>query len=253
MKNLLGICAALLSLSTMALKLDYSAETLVRSYSPGLYIKGNFGASQRFYGGEGKLLYGHIRPEVEFKTSGSINTAAGKLELYPISFLGFYTGYSYSSRENDDLPTFDCKVVVCRSSEMVRQFWGVKTALAFGGVYFLFDQNFYSSTPKDKPGRVYAEELATLLASPGKDVLSQTTGLLGYNLNKELSFGVLGKYNSMRNYANRSSMLIAFGRKTGKKWSFMAGPGVFNTRQKTTHATVLAILKYTGAKGNLLF
>ena len=88
----------------------YSIETLVRSFPIGAFSKFNLGKSYKFWGDKSHqkdITYGFVRPELEFRTSGLVNYAGGKVFIYPLPILGLFTGAEKGIRGLDNLDTFN--------------------------------------------------------------------------------------------------------------------------------------------------
>lgn len=241
-------------------EIDYRFETFARSTPVGAYLRGEIGYAQTLWG-EGKRdnpLYGMIRPSVRLQTSGIINSADAKIEFYPISFLGFYVGKSFMSRQAKNLDGFNCEAIICKASQISRNLWGAQMALKLGPFFSIVRYQFHSTTIKDKQGVGYAEEQGTLIGSGTKDTLLQALHVIGYQYNPKEALAILFKRNFTRNSRLDSTMTTLLWRKqlSYKKENdatFMIGPGAFHTYQGSTHPTVMALLQYNPRPGLTLF
>jgi hypothetical protein len=245
--NTLGICEAV--------EYDYHAETLVRPYPLGVYLKGQTGLNIPIWTKKdtAPFLYGLIRPSLEAKTSAKINTASAQIEILPISFLSLYAGLSRISRKHDKLDTFNCQAIACESDNMQRKFWGAKLGLKVREYWAMINLRWSSADLKDRPNLNYAEEQGSLIGAAGGDILYSATPIIGIEIKNKFSLGILHKYNSMRSFNNNSSMNILFARKEWKKWALLAGPGIYHTRNNSNVFTTLLILRWNGHKGDYLF
>ncbi|MCP4913354.1 MAG: hypothetical protein GY909_09550 [Oligoflexia bacterium] len=255
MKNLFLILAFFLSVNSLHAEVDTKVESLVRTYPSGFYVLGEMGKSYKLWGtvDKKKPFYGFVRAAGAIKSSVFINKAIAKVEVYPISFLGFSIGSSWSSREFDDFSNFDCKVVACRSSNVLRKFAEAKMALGAGPIYFVQRIKWTHTRLRDKADQIYAEELANLVGRAGGDTLLEKTSILGYKLNSTYEVGALYKNNRMEHLRNTSSMQLLIGRYVQKNYVITTGLGTYKTRWKSNVGTALAIWTWTPSKGMLLF
>ena len=245
----------LFSSSSAFAQLDYSAETLFRHYPLAVFLKGQVGYGVKIWdksGPQKEFLYGYTRAALMAQTSGTLQSYNLEFHLAPISIFDLYVGTGSVIRMSNSLPTFDCDQVVCKDSNLSRQYIGVRNAMAFGPYYLMNDWRMTYQDPS-KNDRVFADELSSLLGSAGRDILTQDTALIGYKFDPEYSVGVLNQYNVMKNFANSTNMAVLFARREWKEWSALLGPGMHHDRNNHTHPTFLFNLKWTGNKGVTLF
>jgi len=192
-------------------------------------------------------MYGYTRASAYGQTSGVINGAGAQVDLYPVSFLGFYAGGKLVKRSTDELGTFNCTTTVC-DGNMTRSYFGSKLGLALNGIFLLIDGKIEKVEMDNRVGN-FAEETGTLMAHSGSDNLTQVTSILGYDIDSALSLGVLVQHSQMEKIKNKSVMSLGMTRYKWNDYSVMVGLGQFHTRQSTDHFTVMALFSWTGDKG----
>jgi hypothetical protein len=231
---------------------DLSFEQLVRTFPTGLYLKSTAGYTQKFWQGDKPFMYGYIRPAVSLQTSAVVNVAKAHIDFNPISFVNFTVGKAYTNRNISEISNFNCNEVICRG-ELSRAFYGVRTALSFKKVIFLAGVKWTRVYLKEPSLLGFADELSSLIASPGNDLLIQQTILLGYQLTPKLMLGYLGQYNRMKNTGLESKMHMALGQYSFKpKWKFSIGPGVFETRTGSKNLMFLSIIHWNFKQAPIL-
>lgn len=241
-------------------ELDYRFETFARTQPIGAYLRAEMGYGQTIWGkgDRSKPLYGMIRPVVRVQTSGIINSAQARLELYPISFLGVYVGKGIMSRQASNLDGFNCDIIICKASNISRNLWGAQMALKIGPIFSIVRYQFHSTEVKNQQGLGYAEEQGTLIGSGTKDTLLQALHVIGFQYSKREALAVLFKRNFTRNSRQDSTMTTLlwrkqFSYKKSNDLTLMVGPGAFHTYQGSTHPTAIAILQYNPKPGLTLF
>jgi len=246
MKKYLLLIFTILNTSAFG-SVDYNIKAVTRSYPVALSFIGTIGYGQKLWGSESGPLYGYIRPSAYVQTSGVINGAGVQLDIFPVSFLGFYGGSKKIKRGTDELGSFNCLTTICNGT-MTRNYIGSKLGLAFKNV-FLFIEGKSESVEVDDRAGVFAEETGTLLGQSGGDKLTQVTGITGYEISKEFSLGVLVQHSQMKELKNKSVMSLGISRMKFNQWGLLLGAGQFYTRASSSHFTVMALFTWTGAKG----
>lgn len=246
MKKLCLILSLLVNYSAFG-QVDYDIKAITRSYPLALSFVGTMGYGHKLWGSDSGPLYGYVRPSVTVQTSGVINGIGAQIDLFPVSFLGFYAGAKKIFRNTDDLGSYDCAVVVCDGT-VNRNYFGAKLGLAGAG-FFMFVDGKIEDVEMDNRTGIFAEETSTLLAQNGGDTLTQVTGILGYELTSTLSLGTLIQHSQMDKIKNKSVMSLGITRIKMDNWSFLIGAGQFHTRQKSDHFTVMGLITWTGNKG----
>ena len=231
---------------------DYKIEALAIPYPLGAYLKGEYGYSLPFWKGS-DIFYGFLRPSLSIKSSGKINTASGRLELYPISIVGGYIERSNSSRKSDELPTFDCGVVACENSNVERTSYGLRFAFKISRFYLMSDISRRSINLKGNPKKTIADEQTTLLAKQGGDRSLQILVSTGFNINQSTKMGILFKHSEMERLKNMTNLGILYSKFEFGDSSLLVGPGAFRDRNAHLHPTFLVIYNWVGSKGLLLF
>jgi len=255
MKTLLILVCLAFSTCVFA-QLDYSTETLVRSFPIGGYVKATIGQGFKIWQKENSQmpnspLYGHIRPNAYFRTSGILNAAGGGIEFYPISFFALGASKEYVVRYTHKLDTFDCHTVHC-DGRISKNIFNIKLGLAYKKVFLMQEFKFLHINMKNRNG-AFAEELSTLIAPTSNEKLYNSTFIAGYKSSSKYSIGILRVDNRMQKTHINSSMTLPFLRVTKQKWNAIMSTGIFHTRDDKDVWTVLALLQWKGQKGLLLF
>lgn len=234
--------------------IDYSADTLVRSFPLGGYVKGLFGKSFLLWKKKHPkipIFYGFIRPSLGLKSSAIVNGAIAQIDIYPISILGLYTGKELVLRNTTKLDTFDCDTTLC-NGQINRDYWGFRMAIGYKDFFFVSDYKQNVLEVKDST-KMFADEITTLLGSPGRDVGSTHIMMLGHKINNKIQVGLLNMSNKMYHSKNKSQMSMAIVQFKRNKWSYTLGSGIFNTREDQNVFSILGLFQWKGKKGHLLF
>ncbi len=250
MKKLL--LALLLPISAWA-QLDYSAQSLVRSYPIGFFASATSGYGLKLWDKKdvNPAFYGYVRPSITAQTSLVVNQAKLELEVAPVAFARFYAGAALVNRDFNDLDTFDCDQVTCRA-KMLRQYVGFKMAIKVKSFFLMTDHRFERVKTSEKRG-VFAEEMGTLLGANGDDVLRVNQLILGYELDERWAIGTLVIANAMEKFINSSRMQVGFVQHKMGKFTVLAGAGTFHTRTNSDVFSTLVLLQWAGDKGITLF
>lgn len=246
------ILALLLPISAWA-TLDYSAQSLVRSYPIGFFASATSGYGFKLWDktDTNPALYGYIRPSATIQTSAVVNQARAQIDIAPVAFMNFYAGAALVNRDFNNLDTFNCDVVTCRA-KMTRQYVGFKMALKFKSIFLMTDHRFTRVKTSEKRG-VFAEEMGTLLGANGDDVLRVNQLIVGHEINEKWAIGGLVIANAMEKLINSSRMQIGFVRRTFGKLTVLGGAGTFHTRNNADVFSTLVLFQWSGEKGLTLF
>jgi hypothetical protein len=123
------------------------------------------------------VLYGYIRPNLRFKTSGIANSLEARLDLYPISFVGLTLGqvFSYtnlkilgdaSEKTGVDCDTFQCGGLLFRS------FMEAKLKGGFQNYFAVFFSRADFLVNSGKKARGFVDTSASLVGGGRSDVLT---------------------------------------------------------------------------------
>lgn len=249
MKKLILLLAALMALKSFG-ETDYNLMTSVRGYPQGLSLTADLGKSLKLWGKDSGVLYGYMRPAVNFQTSALVNYATARVELFPISFLGAYYAQSKGWRSVEKLQGFDCENLSCDSGSD-KTHYGINAALAFGNFKLV---NFYnvSDLEYETDEISIAEELSNLVVEK-EDTLKNNISVIGYQVSSALMLGVLNSYYVTEKTKQSSNMLMGLGAYTKGKWVYQMGLGNFHSRDNHNHFSALLIVKWNGEKGLKLF
>ena len=234
-------------------QMDLSMESLVRSFPQAIYLKATGGYSIPLWEKREKspVLYSFVRPMVSMRTSGIINAFDTRLEIYPISFLGIVAGRETVLREAKSLSTFDCTVIDCQG-RVTKDYIGARMALKYKSTFFMADMRTIALS-FNRPNRRFSDELSTLEAGPSKDRLVNVIGILGQEINDHYATALMHMENSMQNTSQKSSMTFLLMQKKAQTQTFLAGPGIFNTRTDSQVFSLLFLWNWKPEKGLLLF
>lgn len=236
--------------SGQAVTYDSFAQGVLRTYPSGGAVEVNGGASWFLWNGQGPF-YGYLRPNANFQTSSVTNQLRLQLDIFPISFFGFFVGVEWNKRDYEEFDTFNCESVEC-SGQVRRRYVGHKMALAFHQFFFTSQWRLERLEMTDRAG-VFVDVKGSILARSSYDQKLEGQMVFGYKLNSDHSIGVLNVYNSTKYYNQLSSMWLAIHRVEFGRWSLLSGAGFIKTRHSTKVGTALFILRWTPAKGLPLF
>jgi len=250
-KNIILVLIALYALSTFA-EVDYSVQTTVRTYPMGASLDADIGYGYKFWeSSKNKAFYGYMRPSAQVKTSGLVNYISQQIDIYPISFLGFYGGRSTGFRNLNELQGFDCANSVNCGADVTKGYAGANLALAYKNFILL---NLYriEEVDYDTNDLFIAEETSNLVVSDN-DKIKSLTSVLGYKLSETKMLAILNVSYKSDDYNQKSNMLMGLAQLTKDKSSYQLGLGTFRNRNKKNHFSALFMYKWSGAKGLRLF
>lgn len=176
---------------------DLSAGFGARSY-PGLGAEGfaEFGYNQLLYGdapGKG-IFYGLIRPSLKVASSAVINSYDAKIEVYPISIIGFAAGHQYIKSDFEDFNFYDCDEVRCKG-DLKKDYVHMRAVLGYGPIVAIGmveeSRNAYND-PNNSELPV-AEFRFAIKANPGSDENVRSQYILGYRIDKNM-FAAISEY-----------------------------------------------------------
>lgn len=246
MKSLIVFFLVAFTSNCFALRYDYNAQAVFRSYPQGAAVDATGGAAWEIWKARG-IFYGYVRPSISFQTSGVTNQLTTQIDIFPISFFGFFIGKSWNKRDYEKFATFDCDAINC-SGQVRRTFVGHKMALAFHNFFLLSTWKISRVEMTDRAG-VFADVTASLLARSHYDQLLSGQVALGYKWNETHSFGALYIHNNMKYLDNTSKMWMGFHRYSWKNYSFMSSLGIMHSRLDQKVGSALFIFKWTPEKG----
>ena len=247
-RNLILIFAALYALKSFG-NLDYDLRFTSRSYPQGMAFQSDIGYGHKLWG-SGDVMYGYIRPGINFQASGVVNYAAAQLDFYPVSFLGFSVGKTYGNRSFDKFQGFDCETLSCENS-IEKNHLAVNLALGFKNLKLinLFKRQDFEN---ESPNQFFAEEFSNLVGFEDDELTTNIT-FLAYEFNKNFLLGLFHMYNKMDKTAQRSRTNLIMANFISGNFTYQTGIGTFNNRNDIDHFSALFIINWKGAKGLRLF
>ncbi len=249
--GLLTFAAPLAQAAESGFNLGWAAWSSARSFPFGLSLNSSIDLGYKFYTlPSNELLYGYTQLHSEINVSGVLNRASTRLEIYPISILGFFVGGEYSHRLAASTG-FDCTTTECKESISKTQF-GIRMLLGFEKTYADFQ---WIETPIRTLGEASGLALA---AEPVNSLLFVRTGdrergyqaLIGRTFHEQWDGGFFGEgqYTTGASSHNDSQFVWAQHR-WDSVWSLTGGIGRASSDTQGTGFSMFAALKYTGAKG----
>lgn len=169
---------------------DLSVGTGARTY-PGFGFEGfgEIGYNQLLYGdapGKG-IFYGLIRPSLRLASSAVINSYDAKLEVYPISIIGFAAGHRFIKADFEDFPAFDCDEIRC-SGELKKDYVHMRAVLGFGPIVAIgmVEESRNSYNDPSGEGLPVAEFRFAIRANAESDENTRSQYILGYRLDRDM-------------------------------------------------------------------
>lgn len=229
--------------------IDYRGGGLLRSYALGAAAWFDIGYGQKIWDGGSEYIYGYIRPSTFVITSAIINTVGAQLDFYPISFLGFEGGYSYTYRgDTDVLSGVDCDNFFC-GGNIERQYIGAKLTLGVGSFFVTGRAREYRTTLKKGSDRDFIDELSNTVARAGNDNRVEIDAATGIRLTKNDNLGVSYRHHKMQYSDSDTTYIIMFYQTKRKPWKFLVGGGHFTSESGSTHPTVLSTITWEPVDG----
>lgn len=249
-KQILVLFISLLSINAFALEIDYQSRLVSRTFPVALALQGDIGIGQKIWEAN-KVMYGYARLAGVYSTSGVVNLAGARAEIYPVSFLGFFAQADKSQRDVE-LSIFDCDVVDCEGT-VTRNRVGAKLGLAFGRFFLMSEYQMMDVEHDDTDKTLFADLQHSLEGLSAGDEVKRLQVVAGFKFTKDWS--VIGIYVSqeMQNNYNRDFMKLGGLQYTKGNWAYLGTGGVFKTRQGANVATVLFAVVWKGEKGVKLF
>ena len=247
-RNLILLFASFYALKSFG-KLDYDLRLASRSYPQGIAAQSDIGYGYKLWEKD-KVMYGYLRPGLNFQASGVVNYAGAQLDFYPVSFIGISYGKTYGHRSFDEFQGFDCQSISCENS-IEKNHLGVNIALSYKNIKLI---NLYKKQDfsNETPGQFFAEEYSNLVGFEDDELTTNVT-LLGYQLTEKLLIGFFHMYNKMERTNQISRARLLMGNFTSGDFVYQAGIGAFENRNKVDHLSAIFILSWKGAKGLRLF
>ncbi len=234
------------SFSIAAVTYDSHVQGLYRSFPGAVAVSVDGGAAWKLWDKEG-VLYGYIRPNINFQTSGVTNQLRAQLDIFPVSFFGFVIGMAWNKRDYEEFSSFTCSEVNC-SGQIRRSYVGHNMALAYKNFFLVSKWKVERVEMTDRSG-TFVDVRASLLARSRYDQHLEGQVIAGYKIGDQHSLGVLSIYNSMKYFDNNSSMWMGFHRYEWDKWSLLSGVGFMDTRLNKRVGSMMLILRWTPEKG----
>lgn len=217
----------------------------MRSY-PGLGGEGfaEAGYNQLLYGdapGKG-ILYGLVRPSLRVASSAVINSYNAKLEVYPISILGFAAGHQFIKSTFEDFPFYDCDEVRC-SGELKKDYVHMRAVLGFGPVVAIgmVEESRNSYNDPDNDDLPVAEFRFAIKANPGSDENVRSQYILGYRLEKDM-LAAITEYVYFKESAQFHKLNLLAYVKNGEKTNITYGLGTFESTDQNLGG--VAVIRY---------
>lgn len=171
-------------------------------------------------------LYGFIRPVIKLSSSGVINTAEGRLEFYPVSFLGFVKKYQTVKSDYDQFSFYDCDDVNCKGL-IKRDSTIMKLALGAFGVIALGELEFSQNTyDVDKENQPMAEFRFAMLADSNDDDFYRSRYVFAIK-HKSGLIGVASEYAKFSNSKQSYNMDLLIYTHTADRSNYTFGIGQF--------------------------
>lgn len=239
-----------LSFQLKAVEFDYKVDSVLRSFPSGTFVAASLGAGLELWRKKGPL-YGYVRPSVTAQSSAVVNSVRAELDIFPISFFGFYGGIETIKRDYEKFQAFQCENLIC-TNKMKRSYFGNRLALAYKKFYLMSDTRIERVEITDKVGE-FADERASLIGRSLYDQRFEGRWVAGYKMRGDLSFGLLAVYNKMKYVQNSSTMWLGFSRYEWDHYALLIGGGLFKTKDNQNVGTVLINLNWVPNKGLRLF
>ncbi len=252
MRYLFFLLCWLVMQSTQAMEWDGLLRTIYRSYPRAAVVEAEGGMGFKLWQHDSNaLLYGYVRPNINFQTSVVTNKVRLQIDIFPISFFGFVVGIEWNKRDYEKFSGFTCSTVNC-SGQIRRSFIGHKMALAYKKWFLMSQWKLQRVEMTDRDG-IFADVYTSLLARSRYDQNLNGQLLFGHKVKKIDSVGILYIYNSMKYLPNISRMYLGFYRHQWNKYTLLASGGYMHTRNHRDVASVLLLLQYNYKKGLALF
>lgn len=239
-------------ISNASASIDYNITSLLRSFPIGGFSQLTIGKSIKTWEQNKKVMYGFMRPSLSYKTSVLLNAISPQIDIYPISFIGLYTGKTFAKRRPTKLDTFNCEIIECQG-DLQKSFFGIKMALAWKSYFLLYTYKQTDISILGSKFDYFVEETSSLQATSDNDLLKNHTLIIGKKLQNNYQAGLLFVHNKITNYPNNSYMLMAMAGLERNKFSYIFSSGIFKTRNNQQVWTTLFMIKWTGSKGILIF
>ena len=174
-------------------------------------------------------MYGLLRPTLSGASSVVVNNYDARVELYPISFLGFAAGRRHIQSSFEDFPFYNCEQVRCAGT-IDRDYTQVKAAIGFGRFVTMANiiqsKNTYSD--EDNEGKPVAEFRFATLANAKEDTMYRSQYVLAYKHSTGL-IGIVAEYVKFDESDQTNNMDLLIYTTKSKSTTYVFGVGQFTS------------------------
>lgn len=167
------------------LGLDYNVSAGLRTYPLSSYLSLESGYNFLLWGqwqNKEDVMYGYIRPAVNYTTALIYNSLEAKLTLKPVSFLGLHAGKMLALRSRDKVTDIDCSTVECTGT-LDNEFVKADLVLAAGPViYFGSMENRKVKSLRNEMN--FYDDMPAIIAARGEDRIMTSSHTLGLRFDK---------------------------------------------------------------------
>jgi hypothetical protein len=170
-------------------------------------------------------FFGLIRPSVGVNSSVLVNAYKGEVEFFPISFIGFSTGYQ-KVESNFDFPFFDCEKIFCQL-QVERRWIEGKVALKYKEALLLIFLKEDHLAPS-RGGKNFGEFRRVITGQDGGDQLRELRIVLGRSFENKL-IGVVHEWAMFNKSREDSRTTFGVYQVKKDKQTYMLGLGAFES------------------------
>lgn len=226
---------------------DGNVTTAFRSFPKSGYLEAESGYNHKIWSKD-NILYGYTRPSISATSAGAYNSFKADLEIAPVSFITFGSGYEIIQNRqqyaDSDCSKYSCKIDLRRKYLRIKVLAGYKNFFAV----INFNRSFY--TPIRQVNREgFIDPQSQLSMAKNGDVINTLSTAIGAEIGdhyKILALSIFGKVSNSGDSYSHNSLLLHYQK---LKLNFFGGLGVYRASGFTTRPSVLAGVKWTFKKG----
>lgn len=224
---------------------DLNAGFGARTYPAfGFETFAELGYNQLLYGsapGKG-IFYGLVRPSLRLASSAVINSYDAKLEVYPISIIGFAAGHQYIKSDFEEFPFYDCEEIRC-SGELKKDYVHMRAVLGFGPLVAIgmVEESRNTYNDPDNENLPVAEFRFAIRANPGSDENVRNQYILGYKLDKDM-LAAISEYVYFKESEQFHKLNLLAYVSNGLKSNITYGIGTFESTEQNIGA--VGVIRY---------
>ncbi len=249
-------CSLILIIGQAYAQVDFKYAASARSYPTGGSMNAEAGYSQMLWGTAGgdNLMYGLIRPSINYDTSGVVSATDSKITFFPISFIGFGAGHKSYKSTYEDFEYYNCEDEVRCTGDMEKDYNFGKVALALSNILTSYTYTEYRNGYEQVDDNNYgvAEYETVTIANPLNEEVIQRSTFLGYKMGEDL-IGLVSDQHHFQRSEKNSQMTLGIYKIRYSMFDILTGIGSFHSSDYDPGAVAILRINHTLLPSMALF